>query len=88
MNIIFTSHAKLEMKRRNIKESLVISVIKKAGQKINSKNNRIIFQSKFFDADAQTKMILRVICELVKPEIVKIITVYKTSKIRKYWVED
>ncbi|RZD14775.1 MAG: DUF4258 domain-containing protein [Candidatus Acidulodesulfobacterium ferriphilum] len=88
MNIIFTSHAKLEMKRRNIKESLVISVIKKAGQKINSKNNRIIFQSKFFDADAQTKMILRVICELIKQEIVKIITVYKTSKIKKYWVED
>ncbi len=88
MNIIFTGHAKLEMKRRNIKESLVISVIKKAGQKINSKNNRIIFQSKFFDADAQTKMILRVICELVKPEIVKIITFYKTSKIKKYWVED
>ncbi len=88
MNIIFTSHAKLEMKGRNIKESLVISVIKKAGQKINSKNNRIIFQSKFFDADAQTKMILRVICELIKQEIVKIITVYKTSKIKKYWVED
>ncbi len=88
MNIIFTGHAKLEMKRGNIKESLVISVIKKAGQKINSKNNRIIFQSKFFDADAQTKIILRVICELVKPEIVKIITVYNTSKIKKYWVED
>ena len=87
MDIIFTSHSKLEMKRRNIKESSVISVINKAEQKINSKNNKIIFQSKFFDADEQTEMILRVICELFEPKIIKVITVYKTSKIKKYWIE-
>ena len=30
MNIIFTNHAKLEMKRRNIRESIVTNVIKSA----------------------------------------------------------
>ena len=32
-------------------------------------------------------MVLRVICELYEPEIIKVVTVYKTSKIKKYWIE-
>ena len=87
MNVIFTNHARLEMKRRNIKESIVTNVIKRAEQSISSKNNRVIFQSKFFDKDEKAEMILRVICELHEPEIIKVITVYKTSKIKKYWIE-
>jgi hypothetical protein len=87
MNIIFTNHAKLEMKRRNIRESIVTNVIKRAEQIISSKNNRVIFQDKFFDKDEKAEMILRVICELHEPEIIKVITVYKTSKIKKYWIE-
>ena len=88
MNIIFTNHAKLEMKRRNIRESIVTNVIKRAEQSISSKNNRVIFQGKFFDKkDEKAEMILRVICELHEPEIIKVITVYKTSKIKKYWIE-
>jgi hypothetical protein len=87
MNIIFTNHAKLEMKRRNIRESIVTNVIKSAEQSINSKNNRVIFQGKFFDKDKKAEMVLRVICELYEPEIIKVVTVYKTSKIKKYWIE-
>ena len=87
MNIIFTNHAKLEMKRRNIRESIVTNVIKRVEQIISSKNNRVIFQDKFFDKDEKAEMILRVICELHEPEIIKVITVYKTAKIKKYWIE-
>ena len=87
MNIIFTNHAKLEMKRRNIRESIVTNVIKSAEQSINSKNNRVIFKGKFFDKDEKAEMVLRVICELYEPEIIKVVTVYKTSKIKKYWIE-
>ncbi len=72
MNIIFTEHAKFEMKRRNINEILVRNVIEKPEQKLLSKNDRVVFQSKYFDIK----------------ENIKIITVYKTSKIQKYWIKD
>ncbi|MHB1679562.1 MAG: DUF4258 domain-containing protein [bacterium] len=87
MNIIFTGHAKFEMKRRNIDEILVRNVIEKPEQKLLSNNDRVVFQSKYFDTKENIKMILRVICE-IKHKTIKIITVYKTSKIQKYWIND
>ena len=87
MNIIFTWHAKFEMKRRNIDEILVRNVIEKPEQKLISKNNRVVYQNKYFDIKENIEIILRVICE-VEYETIKIITVYKTSKIQKYWIKD
>jgi hypothetical protein len=87
MNIIFAGHAKFEMKRRNIDEILVRNVIEKPGQKLLSKNDRVVFQSKYFDIKENIEMILRVICE-IEHKTIKIITVYKTSKIQKYWIKD
>ncbi|RZD17465.1 MAG: DUF4258 domain-containing protein [Candidatus Acididesulfobacter diazotrophicus] len=61
MNIIFTAHVKFEMKRRNINEILVRDVIEKPEQKLLSKNDRVVFQSKYFDIKENIEMILRVI---------------------------
>ena len=87
MNIIFTAHVKFEMKRRNINEILVRDVIEKPEQKLLSKNDRVVFQSKYFDIKENIEMILRVIWE-IEHKTIKIITVYKASKIQKYWIKD
>ena len=84
MNIIITDHAKFEAGRRNIPEELIRSVIESPQQKLPSKNGRVIVQSKYNDEGEGKEMILRVVGTASAGEF-KVITVYKTSKIDKYW---
>ena len=86
MNIIITEHAKFEASRRNIPEELIRSVIENPQQKLPSQKGRVIVQSKYNDEKEDKEMILRVI-GIASVEDFKVITVYKTSKIDKYWKE-
>ena len=86
MNIIITEHAKFEASRRNIPEELIRSVIENPQQKLPSQKGRVIVQSKYNDEEEDKEMILRVI-GVASAEDFKVITVYKTSKINKYWKE-
>ena len=86
MNIIITEHAKFEASRRNIPEELIRSVIENPQQKLPSQKGRVIVQSKYNDEEEDKEMILRVI-GVASSEDFKVITVYKTSKINKYWKE-
>ena len=86
MNIIITEHAKFEASRRNIPEELIRSVIENPQQKLPSQKGRVIVQSKYNDEKEDKEMILRVI-GIASVEDFKVITVYKTSKINKYWKE-
>lgn len=84
VNIIITDHAKFEAGRKNIPEEHIRSVIENPQQKLPSKKGRVIVQSKYNDEGEGKKMILRVIGTASAEEF-KVITVYKTSKIDKYW---
>jgi len=86
VNIIITEHAKFEASRRNIPEELIRSVIENPQQKLPSQKGRVIVQSKYNDEEEDKEMILRVI-GVASAEDFKVITVYKTSKINKYWKE-
>src|SRR3972149_12157007 len=86
VNIIITDHAKFEAGRRNISEELIRSVIENPQQKLPSQKGRVIVQSKYNDEKEDKEMILRVI-GIASVEDFKVITVYKTSKINKYWKE-
>jgi len=84
MKIIFTEHAMFQMQRRKIRKEDVESLIKSSCQKIRSKEGKTIFQNKYFDKILKKEMLLRVIGE-ERGEGFVVITVYKTSKIEKYW---
>jgi hypothetical protein len=60
------------------------SIIEHPQEQIPSKNNRLVLQSRYNDKIADKEMLLRVI---VEPDgsTVKVISVYRTSKIDKYW---
>ena len=84
MKIIITEHAKFEADRRNISEELLKTVVEVPQQKLSSKKRRVILQNRYYDETEGKEMLLRVIgIEVV--EGFKVITVYKTSKIDKYW---
>ncbi len=69
-----------------ISEELINSVVNDPQQKLPSKKGRVIIQNKYFDQDEKREMLLRVV-GLETSEKFEVITVYKTSKISKYWIE-
>jgi len=82
--IVITKHALFESKRRDIPLILLKKYIKKPQQIIPLKQNKFVYQSKYFDKIYNKEMLIRIIITGSEKEH-KVITVYKTSKIEKYW---
>lgn len=76
-----SDHAKFEMERREIPEKAVEMVFEGPEQKIMLTSGREIWQNKIIMEGKE--YVLRLIME-TQPEL-KIITVYRSSKIKKYW---
>jgi len=85
VNIVITEHARFEAKRRHIDLELILSTARNPQQEIPGKKNRVIRQSKYYDKINGREMLLRVIAEQA-PGVLKIISVYRTTKIEKYWM--
>jgi len=58
---------------------------KKPQQKLPAQKGRVIIQNRYFDKTENKEMLLRVIGLETSDEF-KVITLYKTSKINKYWI--
>ena len=86
MEVILSEHAVFEAKRRDIDEGLIRSMVIKPQQKISSKRGRIIVQGRYQDQIEDKEMLLRIIGKETIDKF-EVITVYKTSKIKKYWIE-
>lgn len=82
MRLELSSHAQEECQRRNIPVSFLEELLDKPQQRLESYGNRIIYQSKFF-IDGNEYLIRAVVDENTDPN--RVITVYRTSKIQKYW---
>ncbi len=86
MEVILSGHAVFEAKRRDIDEGLIRSMVIKPQQKISSKRGRVIVQGIYQDQIEDKEMLLRIIGKETIDKF-EVITVYKTSKIKKYWIE-
>jgi len=83
MNYILSNHAQREIERRSIPISLVESVLANPQQIVSEKEGRKAYQSQV-DFSGGRRFLLRVIvADDVQPIVV--ITVYRTSRIEKYW---
>ncbi len=86
MNINITHHAMFEAARRGITKELINSVVNNPQQKLPSKKGRVILQNKYYDKSNRKVMLLRIIGTETSEEFT-VITVYKTSRVYKYWTE-
>ena len=84
MKILISGHAKFEAKRREISMKTIMDIALTPQQKIKTASGRIICQSRMHDPATNQEKLFRVIVKDAK-EIRTVITVYKTSKIAKYW---
>ena len=79
-----TDHAKDQMKLRGISCEEVVNCLKKPGQTVSAEKGRTVYQ-KIMPLNGKTHL-LRIVVEEER-NILNVITVYKTSKVDKYWIQ-
>ena len=79
-----SDHAREEAERRGIPLAVVHAVMESPGQIVEAHRDRKTYQSQ---VDISGKLYLvRVIVEVTDP--LTVVTVYRTSKIEKYWSDE
>jgi len=79
-----TDHARSEMARREITEVDVTRVLAAPEQVETIRTGRAVYQSRLQVSDPAKTYLLRVFIDLNR-EPPDVVTVYRTSKIEKYW---
>ncbi len=81
---LLTEHARMEMARRRITEAQVAEVLSRPEQMWYVRTERVVYQSRVIDHEHAKTYLLRVLVDIDRtpPEVV---TVYRTSKVDKYW---
>jgi len=77
-----SSHALQEMDRRNIGHEMVDAIMANPVQKVPELGNIVCYQSKV-EIEEKTFLVRVMVNEDANPPV--IVTVYRTSKIGKYW---
>lgn len=83
-DFIFTDHALKEMARRAITQEDVKTVLEKLEQIELVREGRAVYQSKLEMGEPLKMYLLRVFVD-INPKPPAVVTVYRTSKIEKYW---
>ena len=85
--IKISTHAREQMDERGISEDMVFDILERPQRTIPEDEEKVIYQSiKFFEEDERDYLV-RVFVNIIKfPTLV--ITVYRTSKIEKYWRDE
>ena len=81
---VFTDHALSEMARRQISEEDVKTVLAKPDQTEMVRAGRAVYQSRL-EMDEPPKIYLVRVFVDIDPRPPYVVTVYRTSKIEKYW---
>ena len=83
-DFIFTDHALKEMARREITREDVKTVLRRPAQTEMVRDGRAVYQSKISMGEPPKIYLLRVFVDN-DPAPPYVVTVYRTSKIEKYW---
>ena len=83
---VVTDHAKLELSRRGLSEEIVHARLFAPVQRCAVRPGRVVLQSRISLGNPAATFLVRVFVDIDRrpPEVV---TVYRTSKIEKYWRE-
>ena len=81
---ILTDHALMEMRRRDISEEEIKMVMISPEQRLNIRKGRCVYQSRLAYGKPVRDFLVRVFVDTDR-EPNEVVTVYRTSKIDKYW---
>lgn len=83
MNLEFSSHARIELERREIDKADVELTFSEPDRVVEARFGRKVYQKIVQDKILLKPMLYRVVVEVVE-NTYSVITVYKTSNIKKY----
>ena len=83
MDFKLTSHAQEEIARRSIPRAVLESVLNDPQQIVPQESGRKVYQSKVDFGGGTIFLVRAIVDDRVNPPA--LITVYRTSKIEKYW---
>ena len=83
MKFKLSRHVEQEMKRRNIPRALLQSVLDSPQQIVAADRGRKAYQSQLDFGSGRVFLLRAIVVDSVDPAIV--VTVYRTTKIKKYW---
>ncbi len=87
LEVRISKHAREQMDERGITEEMVMDIIEDPEQTIPEDEDKLIYQSIKFFEEEERNFLVRVFVNVIKdPNLV--ITVYRTSKIEKYWKDE
>ena len=86
-DFIITPHAAFEMQRRSLTAEMVQSVLAKPEQRLAVRTGRIVLQSRIAMGLPERVYLVRIFVDVDRVPA-EIVTVYRTSKIEKYWNEE
>jgi hypothetical protein len=81
---VLTGHASWEMQRRGVTETEVATVLQTPGQREEVRPGRCVYQSRLRFSESQTEYLVRVFVDVDRTPA-EVVTVYRTSKVAKYW---
>ena len=84
---IITTHAKSEMKRRGRREETIHAVLAAPEQSLEVRPGRVLLQSRVSMEVPKKTYLVRVFVD-VDRHPAEVVTVYRTTKISKYWREE
>jgi Domain of unknown function (DUF4258) len=85
--VVLTEHAIGEARRRGISEATILEVATTPEQRIQVRPDREIKQSRVIDAASGKLQLVRVVVDRRAGDET-VVTVYRTSKVRKYWRDE
>ena len=83
MAFVFSRHAREEIARRNIPQILVDSVLNNPQQIVPEYGGRVAYQSQLDFGGGRVFLLRAIVIDTIDPAVV--VTVYRTSRISKYW---
>jgi Domain of unknown function (DUF4258) len=84
---IISGHARFEMERRGISDEVVRQVLESAEQRFQTRKGRVVFHSRVLLGVPATMYLVRVVVD-VDRRPAEVVTVYRTTKLSKYWREE
>ena len=83
MSFRYSHHAQEEMARRGISQSMVDDVLANPQQIVDTPDGKKAYQSQVDFGSGRLFLLRAIVAEDVEPNLV--VTIYRTSKISKYW---
>jgi len=83
MDFCLTPHAEQELERREIPRDFLNRVLQNPQQIVNERDGRRAYQSQLEFINGKIYLVRAIVDEEFEPN--RVITVYRTSRISKYW---